>query len=135
MPENTGVAVCGPYKWLTTPESGTGTTWTTYNSQTFADGPGGMLFDATNHIVYANLQCSGIWKLSLGANATPVKTAHNAHAVSTGQSAGAIHDLRGRLIANNPAAAKAMSGIRAGASNVYIVKMSNSTLQKMIQSR
>jgi hypothetical protein len=42
-----------------------GVTWTTYNSQTFADGPYRMAFDATNRIIYSSNWNSGVWALKV----------------------------------------------------------------------
>jgi hypothetical protein len=99
MPENTGAAACGPYKWLTTPESGDGTKWTAYNSQLFADGPMVMAYDAINKIVYADCWRTGIWKLQLGTNPTGAAFAVSQRTMVSHMPAGEIFDIRGRLLA------------------------------------
>jgi hypothetical protein len=99
MPENTGKAACGPYKWLTTPEAGDGTKWTTYNNQSFADGPMVMAYDPVNKIVYADCWCTGVWKLQLSST-TPIKglISVSAPTRATHTITSCLFDLHGRLL-------------------------------------
>jgi hypothetical protein len=106
MPENTGKAACGPYRWLTTSEAGDGTKWTTYNDQSFADGPMTMLFDPINRIVYADLWITGIWKLQLGGASTPVAHAVLPRPGAMQQNADNAFDIRGRMLRTNNASGR-----------------------------
>jgi photosystem II stability/assembly factor-like uncharacterized protein len=50
--------------YIVSPE-GDGKTWTTYNDQTFADGPYRMTFDAKNRIIYSANWNAGVWALKV----------------------------------------------------------------------
>lgn len=64
---NTGTATVGTKKYYTSPEND-GVNWTTYNTQTFTDGPYRMAFDATNRIIYSSNWGAGIWALKVLGN-------------------------------------------------------------------
>lgn len=51
-----------PSHYYVSPESD-GTTWATYNDQTFADGPASAAVDPVKHIVYTSNLLAGVWKL------------------------------------------------------------------------
>jgi hypothetical protein len=65
MLSNTGASAAGPYHWYVTDESGDGRTWTQYNAQTFQNGPGVMLFDSVNRVVYSSQGKTGLFRLTL----------------------------------------------------------------------
>jgi photosystem II stability/assembly factor-like uncharacterized protein len=70
MLANTGVSTGGPYRWQILPESDTTSApgashWSFYNDQMFQDGPMHMVYDSTNHILYASMWCTGVWRLRL----------------------------------------------------------------------
>jgi hypothetical protein len=64
MLSNTGVGTSGPYHWQMSSETD-GTHWTSYNAQTFSDGPVGMLYDPVNHVIYASQWATGVFRLQL----------------------------------------------------------------------
>jgi hypothetical protein len=70
MLSNTGVSSGGPYQWQILPEndttSSTGSSaWKFYNDQSFQDGPMSMVYDSTNHVLYASQWSTGLWRLKL----------------------------------------------------------------------
>jgi hypothetical protein len=70
MPGNTGVSTGGPYRWETLPENDTTSTpsasnWSLYSDQMFQDGPMSMVYDPMDHILYASMWSTGLWRLKL----------------------------------------------------------------------
>ena len=59
---NTGRSTTGPVHYYCSPET-SGTVWTPYNTQTFANGPMSMIFDAKNGVIYSSNWLAGVWKL------------------------------------------------------------------------
>jgi photosystem II stability/assembly factor-like uncharacterized protein len=50
--------------YITSPESD-GVSWTTFNSQKFADGPYRMAFDSKNRIIYSSNWNAGVWAMKV----------------------------------------------------------------------
>ncbi len=70
MLSNTGVSTAGPYKWQILPENDLtsapgASNWSFYSDQSFPDGPMSMVYDTTNHVLYASMWCTGVWRLRL----------------------------------------------------------------------
>jgi hypothetical protein len=70
MLSNTGVSTGGPYRWQLLPENDTtsspgASSWSFYNEQEFQTGPMSMVYDSTNHVLYASMWSTGFWRLRL----------------------------------------------------------------------
>jgi chitodextrinase len=82
---NTGTSSTGNHPYYVSPQTD-GTNWTAFNSQTFADGPMSMAYDATNHIVYSSNWDAGVWKLTLlPPDTTPPSAPTNLTATAASQ--------------------------------------------------
>jgi hypothetical protein len=73
MLSNTGISTGGPYQWQILPENDTTSSpgdshWAFYSDQKFANGPMSMLSDSKNHILFASMWSTGLWRLTFPKN-------------------------------------------------------------------
>lgn len=61
---NTGGSTGDQGGYFTSPESD-GNTWTSFNGQTFSDGPYRMAYEPTNNVIYSANWNAGVWALKL----------------------------------------------------------------------
>jgi photosystem II stability/assembly factor-like uncharacterized protein len=71
MLANTGTAVFGPYRWQSLLEtdstsSPSNSHWSFFGATTYSDGPGWVIYDPINKVVYSSQWGAGVFKLDVG---------------------------------------------------------------------